>query len=149
MAHGLRHAAAAHLAGQPAGVAGAATSIAINSAFFIPRKTGILAHIVLFGVFLGANLGAPPFLRATGAPRTALESCSLPRRRRVSRKMVGRLPTHATPRRDDAAARAQMIEIACGVHLQIIDASSSYDNSRRQGRLIGRGARVRRKLGAT
>ena len=55
----------------------------------------------------------------------------------------------ATPRRDDAAARAQMIEIACGVHLQIIDASSSYDNSRRQGRLIGRGARVRRKLGAT
>jgi len=63
--------------------------------------------------------------------------------------MVGRLPTHATPRRDDAAARAQMIEIACGVHLQIIDASSSYDNSWRQGRLIGRDARARRKLGAT
>ena len=65
-----------------------------------------------------------------------------PRRRRVSRKMVGGLPMLAMPRRDDAAARAQMIEIACGVHLQIIDASSSYDHSRRQGRLIGRGARA-------
>ena len=114
-----------------------------------PRKTGFSGNTLLFGASLGAELGAAPSLGATGAPRTALESSTQPRRRRVSRKMVGRLPMLATPRRDDAAARAQMIEIACGVHLQIIDASSSYDNSRRQGRLIGRGARVRRKLGAT
>ena len=114
-----------------------------------PRKTGFSGNTLLFGASLGADLGAAPFLRATETPRTARESCSLPRRRRVSRKTVGRLPMLAMPRRDDAAARAQMIEIACGVHIQIIDASSSYDNSRRQGRLIGRGARTRRKLGAT
>ena len=47
--------------------AGAATSMAINSAFFIPRKTGILAHFVLFGASLGAELGAAPPLRAMGA----------------------------------------------------------------------------------
>ena len=55
----------------------------------------------------------------------------------------------ATPRRDETAARAQMNEIAPRRTSTIIDASSSYDKSRRQGRLIGRGARARRKLGAT
>ena len=55
----------------------------------------------------------------------------------------------ATPRRDDAAARAQMNEIPPRRASTIIDASSSYDNSRRQGRLIGRGARARQKIGAT
>ena len=101
--------------------AGAAASIAINSAFFIPRKTGILAHFVLLGASLGVELGAAPSLRATGAPRTALGSCSLPRRRRVNRKMVGRLPMLATPRRDDAAARAQMNEIPARRTSTIID----------------------------
>ena len=114
--------------------------------FFIPRKTGFPG---IFWSVPGRRTRCRALSTRYGSPRTALESSTQPRRRRVSREMVGRLPTRATPRRDDAAARAQMIEIACGVHLQIIDASSSYDNSRRQGRLIGRGARVRRKLGAT
>ena len=54
----------------------------------------------------------------------------------------------ATPRRDDPA-RAQMNEIAPRRTSTIIDASSSYDKSRRQGRLIGRDARALQKLGAT
>jgi hypothetical protein len=55
----------------------------------------------------------------------------------------------ATPRRDETAARAQMNEIPARRTSTIIDASRSYDNSRRQGRLIGRGARARQKIGAT
>ena len=43
----------------------------------------------------------------------------------------------ATPRRDDAAARAQMNKIPARRTSTIIDASSSCDNSRRQGRLNG------------
>ena len=65
-----------------------------------PRKTGFSGNTLLFGASLGADLGAAPFLRATETPRTARESCSLPRRRQVSRKMVGRLPMSR-----DAASR--------------------------------------------
>ncbi len=54
----------------------------------------------------------------------------------------------ATPRRDETAARAQMNEIPARRTSTIIDASRSYDNSRRQGRLIGRGARARQKIGS-
>ena len=69
--------------------------------FLFPEKRDF-SRIVLFGASLGAELGAAPSLRATGAPRTALESSTQPRRRRVSRKMVGRLPhaRDAAPRRN-------------------------------------------------
>ena len=122
--------------------AGAAASIAINSAFFYSQKNGLFRD---FWSVPGRRTRCRALSTRYGSPRTALESSTQPRRRRVSRKMVGRLPMLATPRRD-AAARAQMNKIPARRTSTIIDASSSCDNSRRQGRLIGSGARARQKI---
>ena len=64
--------------------------------FLFPEKRAFSS----FGASLGADLGAAPSLRATGAPRTALESCSLPRRRRVAGRWSGGCPCSR-----DAASR--------------------------------------------
>ena len=82
--------------------AGAAASIAIKSGYFLSQKNGVSREHPPFWSVPGRRTRCRTLSTRYGSPRTALESSTQPRRRRVSRKMVGRLPhaRDAAPRRN-------------------------------------------------
>ena len=96
--------------------AGAAASIAINSAYFLSQKNGIFREHPPFWSVPGRRTRCRALSTRYGSPRTALESSKQPRRRRASRKMVGRLPMRATPRRDDRGPRTNQRRTATHVY---------------------------------